>query len=445
MEFLRRKGIALLALAALSGMFLLRLTAYGAFHLSVATADTTTYIQGGAPPIFSADTLTRSRLLTTNLLYHFVNVQGCKPNVTSYPAIQTETYRGVQPCFAAIAVLQNVVSIFAWAGLALVVSKRLKGGFEKILAVILISGFGYTPAVADWDSILGSESLTFSLFALSLGLILETGFQIAEVPDGKRFPTLFMTAGFASFTLWAFTRDANIYTLAVLTAASTLSAAAIPALRGNKKLLGWTAAFFVIVVIGLQSATLSRRWEVPLANVYNDLIFPYPARVEFMKNLGMPKANSPAYRQWFVENAPGAYARFLLFHPGYTAALFTAELDGIFSENIQPYFYSEKTTVRLALESANDLLHPKTGLVFALDILMAAGLSFAAFRKRNPVFLTWLWFGLWLFFSALLTMAVGFFADSIGVTRHTMFAVEIFRLMNWLFLLILLDHTNRAA
>jgi len=72
-------------------------------------------------------------------------------------------------------------------------------------------------------------------------------------------------------------------------------------------------------------------------------------------------------------------------------------------------------------------------------------LSFAAFRKRNPVFLTWLWLGLWLFISALLTMTVGFFADSIGVTRHTMFAVETFRLTTWLFLLILLDHANRAA
>ncbi|MCA2000927.1 MAG: hypothetical protein LDL51_03585, partial [Chloroflexi bacterium] len=224
MKFLREKGIALLAFAALSGMFLIRLTAYGSFTLSIATADTTTYIQGGAPPIFSADTLTRSRLFTTNLLYHFANVQRCKPSVTSYPAIQSETYRGVQPCFSVVAVLQNVVSIFAWAALALVVSKRLKGGFEKILAAILISGFGYTPAVADWDSVLGSESLTFSLFALSLGLILETGFQIAEALDGKRFPILLMAAGFASLTLWAFTRDANIYTLVVLAAASALLA-----------------------------------------------------------------------------------------------------------------------------------------------------------------------------------------------------------------------------
>jgi hypothetical protein len=38
---------------------------------------------------------------------------------------------------------------------------------------------------------------------------------------------------------------------------------------------------------------------------------------------------------------------------------------------------------------------------------------------------------------------VSFFADSIGVTRHTMFAVEMFRLMMWVFLIVLLDQANQ--
>jgi hypothetical protein len=45
--------------------------------------------------------------------------------------------------------------------------------------------------------------------------------------------------------------------------------------------------------------------------------------------------------------------------------------------------------------------------------------------------------------SAALTLAVGFFADSIGVTRHTLFAVEMFRLLFWIFLIILFDQANR--
>jgi hypothetical protein len=119
-------------------------------------------------------------------------------------------------------------------------------------------------------------------------------------------------------------------------------------------------------------------------------------------------------------------------------------LGGIFSENIQPYFYSEQTPARLALMTINDMLHPKTDLIFVLDFLLMAGLFLALFRKRNKTYAGWIWLVTWLFLSALLTIGVGFFADSIGVTRHTMFAVEMFRLMLWLFLLILLDQVNQT-
>jgi hypothetical protein len=157
----------------------------------------------------------------------------------------------------------------------------------------------------------------------------------------------------------------------------------------------------------------------------------------------MPDPTSAEYSTWFVENAPRAYARFLLAHPGYTLTSLTSELGGIFSENIQPYFYSEQTPARIALMAVNDMLHPKTHLVFILDILLLAGLLFSIFRRKNKNFTVWLWLGIWIFLSASLTLAVGFFADSIGVTRHTMFAVELFRLMLWLFLIILFDQSNR--
>jgi len=99
--------------------------------------------------------------------------------------------------------------------------------------------------------------------------------------------------------------------------------------------------------------------------------------VEFMQNLGMPDPTSATYQEWFIENAPRAYARFLLSHPGYTLTSFTSELGGIFSENIQPYFYSDQTPTRLALMAVNDMLHPKTHLIFFLDILLMAGLLFS--------------------------------------------------------------------
>jgi len=442
MVFLKKQGINLLVWVILAGMILVRLTSYGGFNLSVANDDTGSYIKGGSAPLFSKDMLTRSRLLTTNLLYYLADVQECKIEVVSYPALQTETYRAIQPCFDRVVVFQNIVSVIAWSLLALVVSKRLTGGYEKILAAVLITAFGFTPTIADWDSLHSSKSLTFSLFAVSAALVVEVGFRLVEEANNKKFSILINALAISALALWAFTRDANIYTLVVLLAMSTVLLA-VPIFRKNKNLIVLIAGIFLITVIGLQSAMLSRRWEVPLANVFNDLLLPHPARVEFLQRLGMPDPASTEYSTWFIESAPRAYARFLLSHPGYTLTTFTAELGGIFSENIQPYFYSEQTPARLALMAVNDLLHPKTHLIFILDILLMAGLLFSLFRRKNKNFTVWLWLTTWLFLSAALTLAVGFFADSIGVTRHTLFAVEMFRLLFWIFLIILLDQANR--
>jgi len=440
MKVLKKYGVNLLVLVILTGAILIRLTSYGDLNLSVANTDTGSYIKGGSTPIFS---LTKNRLFTTNLLYHWADVQDCEIQAISYPALRTETYRAIQPCFDRIVFFQNILSIIAWSTLALLVSKNLSGGYEKLLAVSLIAAFGFTPSIADWDSVLGSESLTFSLFAISVALIIEICFFIAAEAKNSKHSMLISGLAMAALTLWAFTRDANIYTLVVLFAASILAIVIFPNIRKNKKLIFLVTAVFIVTVIGLQSSMLSMRWKTPMANVFNDLILPHPARVEFMQTLGMPDPASAEYSTWFSGNAPRAYARFLLFHPGYTLTSFTAELGGIFSENIQPYFYSEKTPARIALITVNDILHPKMHLIFILDILLMTGLLFSLFRRKNKNFMTWVWLGTWLFLSASLTLAVGFFADSIGVTRHTMFAVELFRLMTWLFLIILFDQVNR--
>ena len=443
MEFLKKYGVNLLGWVILAGMITVRLTAYGDLNLSVANTDTISYIEGGAGPVFSKNMLTKSRLLTTNLLYHWADAQGCELQAVSYPALGTEVYRDIQPCFNRIVFFQNIFSTIAWSILALAISKRLGGGYEKLLAVSLITAFGFTPAIADWDSILGSESLTFSLFVICIALIMEVGFNIASDGINRKYSIFINSLAIMALALFAFTRDADIYTLVVLFAMAIITAITFTKMIKNKGLLILISAVCIIMTIGLQSAMTSRRWALPMSNVFNDLILPYPARAEFMLTVGMPDPASAEYSTWFVGNAPRAYARFLMFHPGFTFTSFTSELGGIFSENIQPYFFSEQTRARKALIAVNDLLHPNTHLVFILDILLMAGLIFSIFRRKNTYFTIWVWVGTWLFFSASLTLAVGFFADSIGVTRHTMFAVEVFRLMMWVFLIILFDQANR--
>jgi hypothetical protein len=216
MKVLKKHGVNLLSWVILAGMIIIRLTSYGDFKLSIANADTTSYVDGAAAPIISKDILIRSRLFTTNLFYYLADVQNCKIEAMSYPALGAETYREIQPCFDRVVLFQNILSILAWSILALVVAKRLIGGYEKILAVFLITAFGFTPAIADWDSVLSSESLTFSLFAMSAAFVIEVCFNIATDKKNKKSSIFINTMAIATLVLWAFTRDANIYTLAVL-------------------------------------------------------------------------------------------------------------------------------------------------------------------------------------------------------------------------------------
>ena len=445
MNIPQKYGMTFLVWVILAGMAFIRLTSYGSINLSVANADTPSYIDEAAPPLLARDMFTKSRLFTTNLVYNLAKVQECELTAISHPALGLETERAVQPCFTRIVLFQNLLSVIAWSVLALAVANRVAGGFEKLLSVIIIPAFGFTPAIADWDSTLGSESLTFSLFAISLALLLKVCFKAASDERDGSNSTLLTGLTLTALFLWTFTRDSNIYAIAILFVFAIISFAIFPRIRKNKSLIIISTVLLVITILGLQSAMESRRWKKPLTNVFAEYILPFPAREEFMMGLGMPDTKAAEYPIWFKESAPRAYARFLIAHPGYTFTSFTSNLGGFFSENIQPYFYSEQTTVRKTLIALNDILHPNTYLVLVLDLLLILGLAFSAFTRKNSDLTAWVWLGAWLIASATIMMVINFFADSIGVTRHTMLAVETFRLMLWVFLIILFDQANRKV
>lgn len=176
-----------------------------------------------------------------------------------------------------------------------------------------------------------------------------------------------------------------------------------------------------------------------MRHVYQDLLLPFPARVDFLAGLGMPHADTQEFEVWFKLQAPSAYAKFLFAHPGYVLSTLGREIEGIFGENAQPYFYAEKSPGRLALTTAGDLLHPKSLLVLLLNVISLPACWLAFLQRRQAWFGAWTWLLTFLFLSASVVGLLGLLADSIGLTRHTMFGVEVFRLNLWLFWLILMD------
>jgi hypothetical protein len=158
-----------------------------------------------------------------------------------------------------------------------------------------------------------------------------------------------------------------------------------------------------------------------------------------MQANGMPDPAGPDYDSWFDAHAPAAYAKFLIYHPGYAFLSLFENMDLFFSENVQPYFIAPEVRIRaLALDLGN-FFHPLSSGVLLIDLLMLGFLWLLYFRCRAHWHFAWAWLGSWLFFSACATLFIGYHSDSIGIVRHVLAAVVYFRLFLWLFLLVILD------
>ena len=427
--------------ALLIGLFIfLRLFTFGELRLSIGVVDTPTYLEAAEQKVTLHDAFTRQRLLTTIILYRAtLPAEGYELIVINSPAFRDQNpFRQIQPGFEATVLTQIFISIISWATLALVFVNRLRQPIIKIVSLGFILLFSLVPQISDWDSILASESLSISLFALSFALIIEFIFRFLRFDEqsaSKKW-RLVIPLFFLIVFFFTFTRDSNLYVIL-----STLILLIPLLLIRSRKLAGYLVGVFLIVVflLGYLTSQQSGRWKIPLAHVFTDRIQPYPLRVEFMQSHGMPDPSTAQYVSWFNENAPGTYFKFLIHHPGYSLLSLMENMEIFFSENLQPYFVEPKDTARKYYLLIGDFFHPTTSAVFLLDILLLGVLWYSYILQKTPERLSWAWLGSWLFFSASVTLFLSYHSDSIGIIRHALSSVIYYRLFLWLFLFVLSD------
>lgn len=158
-SFCRWHYIALFSILIL--MAIGRIKLYGDLGLSVPTRDTYSFVSASEGPLLSWESMTKRRLFTTNLIYTVFTPPGGFQDIE--PSVDT-TWRKIYPGYDKIALFQSLLSILGWAILALALANKIRNGYLKILSTIIILLFGFTPHVADWDSVLGSESLSTHWF-----------------------------------------------------------------------------------------------------------------------------------------------------------------------------------------------------------------------------------------------------------------------------------------
>ena len=438
---IREKWVTLVILGITALGIWFRVSFYGDLRLSIGMNDTESYISSSTAPLFSWKLFAGQRLLTTNLLYKLANnPRDCTLTDISLPT--KGAVREIQPCFDKIVLLQNIISIIAWCLLAWTTSRWLKNPLTKIISVVLVLAFAFTPQIAEWDSVLSSESLSVSLLVLTIAILQEIVFRVSyrNRPLNSVWNIALISGWLLIFTFWIFLRDANLYVLL----STIILLSAILLFKKYRRMIILPLIIILLLgifVLGYISARDSlRATHYPLQHSFQAYIFPYPLRMEFFSGFGMPDPKSPAFQKWFDAQATKTYALFLITHPRFIVTTMFNQLYYFTFNSTQPYYVTDSLTVRRASDKIGEFFHPESSSVYLLDALMLMTLVAATIRYHESWLVSWTWLALWLFMCAAITLFTNFFGDTIGAARHVVPPEETFRLSLWIFLVIHMDY-----
>jgi len=438
----------------------LRLIGYRYLEDSLGTIDTITYLDTAKVDFPSIEFFKQVRPATIPLIYKlFRPHSGYMLDVISNPSVTGgEKLPTLQPSFVNLIICQIAMSILGWSTLALVMFHRLKQPAIKIISAISVLLFGFTPQMADWDFLLMSESLSFSLYATLIALTIELAFSLGEQVEKISWkPFLWVGFIFPLSILWTFTRDTNAYLILVsicvliVLLIFTFWRKTIPSGPLILSLLLTCGLFF----FHQTTFQASPRWLLPLLNNLTTNVFPYPSRVAFFESKGMPispellSLRGPAeyngiyeykeFIEWIKSNGFNAYTEFLIRTPIWAAQSFYRDLEFVFLLNRQWYFEDSYSGHPSWLIPLGNILHPLSSSVLLIDLLLTLLIIGMALQFHTVHNNTWAVIAVWLFISGAVLLAAGYFGEVRSVQRHALAGTVPLRLSLWLMFAIVAD------
>ena len=340
---------------------------------------------------------------------------------------------GSNACFVAV---QTLVFVAAWTALAVTVAGLPRRRSARFLAGALVLAFATTQPMMQWNRSVLSESFALSSLAMCFGSILLWA-RRRTPPRGAA--VLVAVAWFVAV------RDTDIWIAACL--AVVLGAALVAGALRHHPMSGWRADAVVVVAVALLTALAlggaiaSRREIRNIRQALSIRIFPYPERVRWFGDHGMPQidrirrlARHPArgdrdvpvvwidttdptlarLAAWLDRDAPRAYAEWLILHPGFVLH--------------EPFVRPERTAYnadgRLGYYAAADrsdiplvtgLFYPPGVLVVAAAMaVLVVGTHGGRWRRRD-----------WRLVSVagalgVVHMLIAWHGDGLEVTRHAL-------------------------
>ncbi len=437
-----------------------RIVCYGPMNDSVAVQDTESYFAAAKRNPFSLEFFEQQRSPSYPFLIKISNPT-LEHELTqlSEPYFGTESRLAVQPGTETLVRNQTVISILCWSAAALLIASSFNGWFAKALSAFLVLGCGFVPQIADWDSILSSESLSISLFILMIGLLFKV------IPDGKgdRLVTWLAAAGlFVVSFFWIFTRDTNAYFIAVEALVLIVTGIIYWVRRKGQRVSAILNGFLLVGIFFFHQGTfrVSERWLLPLLNNMTENVFPYETRVQFFTDREMPTegdvlslTGSAEYNNiyenekfihWARRFGLQTYQRFLLSMPLWSVLQVYNNLDSFFEENRQPFFYGSNQQRPHWAEKPGNLMHPLSAAVILIDFLLLILVAVKAVKSGDAADIRSFWTLLILFLGGGLMMSIAYLGEVRSIWRHVFGGVLALRLMLWLGISALFSTSKKA-
>ena len=436
-----------------------RLDAYGILRDSVAANDTSSYFDCAKADFTKIEAYECHRSATLPFIIQKLNPD-LKYELTdvSEPFFGSEAELQVQPGTEKLVIFQTLLSIFSWCFFTLTVVGLFRHELSKIFAAIILFGFAFVPQIADWDSVLLSESMSFSFFILLCAFLIRF-LQNCYGPGSlmRRFLSGFFLLISAIF--WLFTRDTNAYFIAFLSVIFFILFWAT--IFSHRKFQGLMLVLSLCLaacfLFQQQTFRTSKRWLLPLLNNLTTNVFPYPERVAFFEEKGMPvneavlsQSGSAEYNdlynqkefiQWAETNGLSAYTAFLMNMPLWSVQQIFLNLDGFFAENLQPFFYGKPDEKPHWADKVGNVLHPLSSAVLWIDLFLLLILFIYTIRKRDADSLVWFLFSFLLTIGSIMMISVAYLGEVRSVWRHVLCGVMPLRLILWIQILEILDQS----
>jgi hypothetical protein len=306
--------------------------------------------------------------------------------------------------------VQIWVSIACWGFLAFAAGRCVEPGWRRFVASGSLLAFALTRPVSQWDRQILSESMSLSFLALAMA----TSLLYARRRTWPRAAAVVVAA-----TAWIACRDTH----ALLVGLAGIGAFAVAFVFSwrrefDARSLSLGLALLVVAGLGQFSADHGDREVLPLADVFAVRILPFPERLDWFADRGMPQAdrlrslaqsarqqsdtgavvidaygsNQPAlraYYRWLGGAGQRLYIEYLATHPRFLLFEPFADPPHVFNEPGRWSFYGSGTKVVPGLAA---LLFPPWPAALA-ELLVAIAAATTIVRRRVAPGLWWVTMG----------------------------------------------------